>query len=117
MTAVGLIHRNLTSDHYQDEVAADPQIDDLRDKMEVVENPDYSVNYLNPEKQSIGNAIQVLFNDGTQTECIEVECPIGHHRRRSEGIPKLIEKYKEMSGHDTLAKEPRKSFHGLTMSN
>ena len=94
MVAIGLLHGNLTADHYRDEAAADPRIDVLRAKMEVRENPDYSADYLDPEKRSIANAIQITFNDGTQTERIAVEYPIGHRRRREEGIPKLVEKYK-----------------------
>lgn len=93
MVAVGLLHGNLTADHYRDEAAADPRIDVLRAKMEVKENPDYSADYLDPEKRSIANSIQITFNGGIQTENIAVEYPIGHRRRRSEGIPKLVEKY------------------------
>jgi len=93
MAAIGLLHGNLTADHYQDNVAADSRIDVLREKMEVRENLDYSADYLDPEKRSIPNAMQVFFDDGTQTDFVEVEYPIGHCRRREEGIPKLIEKY------------------------
>ena len=94
MTAIGLIYGELTARHYEDEVAADPRIDDLRAKMEVVENPKFSRDYLDPQKRSITNAVQVFFRDGSATEQVVVEYPIGHRRRRAEGIPLLIEKFK-----------------------
>jgi 2-methylcitrate dehydratase len=94
MTAVPLIFGRLTADDYEDDVAADPRIDTLRAKMEVVENKQYSLDYLDPEKRSIANAVQVFFKDGTATEQVEVEYPIGHRRRRDEGIPLLVEKFK-----------------------
>ncbi|MEW6181045.1 MAG: bifunctional 2-methylcitrate dehydratase/aconitate hydratase [Chloroflexota bacterium] len=94
MTAVGLIFGELTARHYEDEVAADPRIDTLREKMEVVENPQFSRDYLDPAKRSIANAVQVFFRDGTRTEQVVVEYPIGHRRRRAEGVPLLIEKFK-----------------------
>lgn len=93
MTAIGLLHGHLTAEHYEDEAARDPRIDVLRGKMEVVEDPRYSRDYLDPEKRSIANAVQVHFTDGTETPKIEVEYPIGHRRRREEGIPKIIEKF------------------------
>lgn len=93
MVTIGLLHGELTADHYQDDQASDPRIDELRSLMEVYENPKYSADYLDPDKRSIANSIQVFFNDGTQTERVEVEYPVGHARRRSEGIPKLIDKY------------------------
>jgi 2-methylcitrate dehydratase len=95
MTAVGLIYGELTADHYGDAVASDPRIDSLRGKMEVVEDKRYSREYLEPDKRSIANAVQVFFRDGTGTEKIEVEYPIGHRRRREEAIPLLIEKFKK----------------------
>jgi len=94
MTAVGLIFGELTARHYEDEVAADPRIDALREKMEVVENPQFSKDYLDPAKRSIANAVQVFFRDGSHTEQVVVEYPIGHRRRRAEGVPLLIEKFK-----------------------
>jgi 2-methylcitrate dehydratase len=93
MVAIALIHGNLTADHYTDEAAADPRIDALRAKMEVIEDARYSREYHDPEKRSIANAVQVYFRDGTHTEKIEIEYPIGHRRRRREGIPLLIEKF------------------------
>lgn len=93
ITAIGLIYGELTADHYEDDVARDPRIDALREKMDVVENKDYSVDYLDPEKRSIANAVQVFFKNGSKTEQMAVEYPIGHRRRREEGIPLLIEKF------------------------
>jgi len=92
MTAVGLIFGELTADHYSDETAADPRIDALRERMEVVEEPRYSRDYLDPAKRSIANAVQVFFRDGSATERVEVEYPLGHRRRRAEALPLLIDK-------------------------
>jgi 2-methylcitrate dehydratase len=94
MVAVGLIFGELTADHYQDAVAEDVRIDALREKMTVVEDPRYTKDYLDPDKRSIANAVQVCFKDGSKTEKVAVEYPIGHRRRRAEGIPLLIEKFK-----------------------
>lgn len=92
MVAIGLLHGDLDADHYTDAAAADPRIDLLREKMEVREEPRYSRDYLDPGKRSIANAVQIFFRDGTSTEKVELEYPIGHRRRRQEGIPKLVEK-------------------------
>lgn len=94
MTAIGLIFGELTARHYEDETATDPRIDALRDKMVVSEDKSFSIDYLDPEKRSIANAVQVFFKDGTSTERIEVHYPIGHRRRREEGIPELIKKFR-----------------------
>ena len=93
MVAVPLITGLLTAESYADETANDPRIDGLRDLMEVTENEKFTVDYFNPEKRGIGNAIQVFFNDGTSTERVEISYPIGHKRRREEGIPVLITKF------------------------
>lgn len=93
MTAIGLIFGNLTADDYEDIVAKDPRIDKLREKMEVVENKEFSQDYLDPEKRSIANAIQIHFKDGSSTEKVTVEYPIGHRRRRQEGVPVLKAKF------------------------
>lgn len=93
MAAIGLIHGTLTADHYEDAAANDPRIDRLRQKMEVVEEPRYTRDYLDPEKRSIGNAVQVFFKDGTSTRRVEVEYPVGHRRRRGEGMPLLLQKF------------------------
>ncbi|GGG70807.1 bifunctional 2-methylcitrate dehydratase/aconitate hydratase [Paenibacillus radicis (ex Gao et al. 2016)] len=93
MTAIGLLFGQLTADHYEDEAASDPRIDALREKMTVEEDVRYSANYLDGSKRSIANAIQIFFKDGSATERVEVEYPIGHRRRRSEGIPLLERKF------------------------
>jgi 2-methylcitrate dehydratase len=93
MTAVGLIFGELTADQYEDAVARDPRIDVLRDKMVCLEDPQYSKDYLDPEKRSIANAVQIFFKDGSATEKVAVEYPIGHRRRRAEGMPLLIKKF------------------------
>ena len=93
MVAVPLIFGRLTADDYEDRVAADPRIDILRDKMEVLEHKPYSADYLDPQKRSIGNAVQVFFKDGGATENVALEFPVGHRRRRAEGIPLLLEKF------------------------
>ena len=92
MTAVGLIFGNLTAADYEDRVAADPRIDALRSRMTVVEDKQFSRDYLDPESRSIANAVQVFFKDGTWTNRVEVRFPIGHRRRRAEGIPLLVQK-------------------------
>ena len=93
MVAVGLIFGELTADHYEDKIARDPRIDSLRDKMAVVEDSRYSNDYLDPEKRSIANSVQVFFKDSSCTEKIAVEYPIGHRRRRAEGMPLLVKKF------------------------
>jgi len=98
MVAIGLIFGELTADHYQDEMAADTRIDALRERMTVAEEPRYSLDYLDPDKRSIANAVQVFFKDGTKTEFVEVEYPIGHRRRRTEALPLLVEKAWENLG-------------------
>src|SRR5213075_932905 len=93
MIAVPLIFGRLTAADYEDDVASDPRIDRLRDKMTCVEDKQFSKDYLYPEKRSIPNALTVEFNDGTSLPEVVVEYPIGHKRRRKEGIPHLIEKF------------------------
>jgi 2-methylcitrate dehydratase len=93
MTAIGLIFGALTADHYEDATAADPRIDALRAKMVVKEEPRYTREYLEADKRSIANAVQIFFRDGSATEKVEVEYPVGHRRRRAEGIPLLVEKF------------------------
>ena len=94
MVAIGLLKGNLTAKDYEDDVANDPRIDAVRAKMVCVEKAEYTADYLNPEKRSIANAIQVFFADGTTSENIAIEYPIGHRRRRAEGIPELVKKFK-----------------------
>lgn len=96
MTAVPLAFGNLVAEHYENEFhQAHPVIDQLRDKMEVIEEPRYTREYLEADKRSIANALQVFFRDGTATEKVEVEYPVGHRRRRAEGIPLLEEKFRQ----------------------
>jgi 2-methylcitrate dehydratase len=94
MVAVPLIHGRLTAADYEDSVARDPRIDALRDKMVCVEDKQFSKDYHDPDKRSIANAITIKFKDGRKTNEVVVEYPIGHRRRRKEGIPVLIEKFK-----------------------
>ncbi|GHC21730.1 2-methylcitrate dehydratase [Aidingimonas halophila] len=95
MAAVPLAFGYLVAEHYEDDFhAANPVIDELRDKMEVVEDERYTREYLEADKRSIANAIQVFFKDGSKTDQVAVEYPIGHRRRREEGIPLLEEKFK-----------------------
>jgi 2-methylcitrate dehydratase len=93
MVAVPLIYGELTAAHYEDAVAEDPRIDTLRAKMRVTEEPRYSQEYHDPAKRSIANSVEVFFSDGTSTGRIEVEYPLGHRRRRAEGIPLLEQKF------------------------
>ena len=94
MAAIGLIKGNLSAADYEDEVAKDPRIDALRAKMTCVENKHYSRDYLDPKKRSIANQLQVFFKDGTATRKVAVEYPVGHRRRRHEGIPLLEDKFR-----------------------
>jgi 2-methylcitrate dehydratase len=94
MVAVPFIFGRLTARDYEDDIAADPRIDALREKIVCVEDAGYSADYHDPGKRSIANAITVEFNDGTVFDEVAVEYPLGHARRRVEGIPLLIEKYK-----------------------
>jgi 2-methylcitrate dehydratase len=89
IVAVALLYGELTAEHYEAETAADPRIDRLRDVMTVAEQPRYTADYLDPEKRSIANAIQVFITDGTSSERVAVEYPVGHRRRRDEGLPLL----------------------------
>ena len=94
MAAVPLIHGRLTAADYEDSVAADPRIDALRDKISCVEDPQFTKDYHDPEKRSIANGLSVEFNDNTKLPEVLVEYPIGHRRRRKEGMPVLVEKFK-----------------------
>ncbi len=94
MAAIGLLKGNLVAEDYEDDVAADPRVDKIRELMVIEEDARYSREYHEPDKRSIANAIQVFFKDGTKTEKVVVEYPIGHRRRRKEGIPILEEKFR-----------------------
>lgn len=93
MVAVPLIRGELNAESYADEVAADPRIDALRELMAVSENEQFTADYFAPDKRAIGNAVQVFFADGTASERVEISYPIGHRRRREEGIPELVKKF------------------------
>ncbi|RYF23243.1 MAG: bifunctional 2-methylcitrate dehydratase/aconitate hydratase [Flavobacteriales bacterium] len=94
MIAVPLIHGRLTAADYEDNIASDERIDLLRDKMTCVEDPQFTKDYHDPEKRSIANGLLVELIDGTVFEEVVVEYPIGHGRRRDEGIPELLKKFK-----------------------
>lgn len=94
MVAIPLIFGRLTARDYEDEIATDPRIDALREKMNCVEDPGYTKDYHDPEKRSIANAVTITFNDGTSTDEIAIEYPVGHKRRRDEGLPLLVKKYR-----------------------
>ena len=93
MTAVALLKGDVTSDDYEDDASMDPRIDALREKMIISERPEYTTEYLDPDKRSIANAVQVHFYDGSSTDEVEVRYPIGHRTRRSEAIPLLYDKF------------------------
>jgi 2-methylcitrate dehydratase len=100
MIAVPLIFGRLTADDYADAVAADPRIDALRSRMTVKENPQFTKDYFDPEKRYIGNSLQVFFKDGSNTDKVSIDYPIGHRKRRKEGIPVLIRKVEDaLAGH------------------
>lgn len=93
MVAAALLAGTLTAEHYEDAFAADPRVDALRDKMEVAEEPRYTKDYLDPDKRSIANAVQVFYADGSSSERVEAEYPLGHRRRRDEARPHLQAKF------------------------
>jgi len=93
IVAIGLLFGELTADDYEDERAADERIDALRDKIVVEENPQYSHDYLDPMKRSAASDVRILFKDGSETETVVVEYPVGHPRRRDEAAPMLAEKF------------------------
>ncbi len=94
MVAVPILFGRLTASDYEDGVAADPRIDALRDKMTCVEDPAFTADYHDPDKRSIANALTVEFTDGTKLDEIVCEYPIGHKRRRKDGIPLLEAKFR-----------------------
>jgi 2-methylcitrate dehydratase len=94
MAAIGLLKGNLVAEDYEDDVAADARVDQLRNLMVIEEDARYSREYHEPDKRSIANAIQVFFKNGSKTDKVEVEYPIGHRRRRKQGIPILEEKFR-----------------------
>jgi 2-methylcitrate dehydratase len=94
IAAVPLIFGRLTAADYEDAVAADPRIDELREKIVCIEDPQFTRDYYDPEKRAISNGLTVEFKDGSKLDEVVVEYPIGHRFRRSEGIPLLEEKFK-----------------------
>ncbi|MGH8113952.1 MAG: MmgE/PrpD family protein, partial [Rhodanobacteraceae bacterium] len=94
MVAVPLIFGRLVAADYSDEVAADPRIDALRAKMRVRENPQFTKDYFDPDRRYIGNSVQVFFTEGSKTDKVSIDYPIGHRRRRAEGIPVLLQKFR-----------------------
>ena len=94
MAAIGLLKGGLEAEDYEDAMAADPRVDALRERMVVTEHAPWSRDYLDPDKRSIANAVQVFFTDGTSTERVAIEYPVGHRRRREEGMPLLEEKFR-----------------------
>ena len=95
MVAVPLIFGRLTAADYEDDVAGDPRIDMLRAKMQVSENKTFTEEYFAPDQRYIGNAIRVHFKDGSSTDRVQVDYPIGHRKRRAEGIPVLVKKFEQ----------------------
>lgn len=105
MVAAGLLFGDLKAEYYEDNIANDPHIDALRNKMHVEENTQFSKDYLDPDKRSIANTLQIFFKDGTSTNKVTIEYPIGHKRRREEGIPLLLKKFVDnMKTHYSNAK-------------
>lgn len=105
MVAIALIYGELNADYYEDDVAKDPRIDLLRSKMQVMEDTQFSRDYLDPDKRSIANGIQVRFKDGRETEKIGIEYPLGHKKRRAEGLPALFQKLKDnLASHYSIEK-------------
>lgn len=94
MVAIPLIFGRLTARDYEDDVAEDPRIDALRERMICVEDPQFTKDYHDPDKRSIANSLTVIFKDGSKSDEVTIEYPLGHKRRREEGMPLLIEKYR-----------------------
>ena len=115
MVAVPLIFGRLTARDYEDDVAADPRIDVLREKITCVEDPQFTKDYHDPEKRSIANALTITLKDGTKLDELVIEYPIGHKRRRSDGIPLLIEKYRKNLGR-IYSKEEQSGILDLTLN-
>ena len=93
MVAIALLKGSLVAEDYEKGMARDPRIDFLRERIEIVEQPDFSRDYHDPAKRSIANAVQIFLRDGTATQRIVVEYPLGHPRRRAEGLPLLLRKF------------------------
>ncbi len=104
MMAIGMIFGTMTAEHYYDHIAADPRIDRLRAKMHLAESKQYEREYHDPKKRTNANSIEVFFKDGTKTPLSEVLYPLGHRKRREEGMPVLISKFEGAVGRVFAAK-------------
>jgi len=93
MVAIALLFGRLNASDYEDAIAGDPRVDSLRAKMQVRENSTFTEEYYNAHKRYIGNAVQVVFKDGTASRRVQVDFPIGHRKRRAEGMPVLVKKF------------------------
>jgi 2-methylcitrate dehydratase len=108
MTAIPLIFGRLTAADYEDDVALDPRVDALRERMLVRENVTFTGEYYDPCKRHIGNAVQVFFKDGSATARTCFDVPLGHRKRRAEGIPLLVKKFeRSVAGHFTPVQSDR----------
>ena len=94
MVAIPLIFGRLTARDYEDDIAVDPRIDALREKITCAEDPQYTKDYHDPDKRSIANAVTITFKDGSSLDEVAIEYPVGHKRRRDEGLPLLVKKYR-----------------------
>ena len=112
MVAIPLIFGRLTAADYEDDVAADPRVDALRAKMTVRENPTFTAEYYAADKRYIGNAVQVFFRDGSASARVQVDFPIGHRKRRAEGMPVLVRKFETSVAAHYDAGQAR-AIHGL----
>src|SRR6201992_1121620 len=108
MVAIPLLFGRLTAADYEDSVASDPRVDALRSKMEVRENTAFTQEYYASDKRYIGNAVQVFFSDGTSTNRVHVDFPIGHRKRREEGMPVLVKKFEASVDAHFSAKQAEK---------
>jgi 2-methylcitrate dehydratase len=93
MVAIALLFGRLVASDYEEAVAKDPRVDELRAKMQVQENTTFTREYLAADKRYIGNAVQVFFKDGSSSARIQVDVPLGHRQRRAEGMPLLVQKF------------------------
>ena len=108
MVAIPLLFGRLTAEDYEDKIASDPRVDALRAKMQVRENPTFTEEYYAADKRYIGNAVQVFFRDGTSTQRVHVDFPIGHRKRRAEGMPVLVQKFEASVDTHFSAKQAEK---------
>ncbi len=109
MVAVPLIFGHLSAADYEDNIASDPRIDALRAKIECVEDKSFTADYFNPEKRSISNGMTIEFDNGEKLDEVVVEYPIGHKRRRSDGIPLLENKFRK----NLVRRFPVKQQHAI----